>query len=147
MASLISAEEINNFHQAINDHFDTFKRLITVHKTPVKRIIISTANPQIVGYQTDSVEEQIEYVSQSENFYAIVKYEDSNNQDLVEQIQIKTKNPIISIKVKSDARNYMLNGKTEKITFDDKSFNVVSADIVKNYQGLKYYLFYLEETK
>ena len=100
MASLISAEEINNFHQAINDHFDTFKRLITVHKTPVKRIIISTANPQIVGYQTDSVEEQIEYVSQSENFYAIVKYEDSNNQDLVEQIQIKTNNPIISIKVK-----------------------------------------------
>ena len=147
MASLISAEEINNFHQAINDHFDTFKRLITVHKTPVKRIIISTANPQIVGYQTDSVEAQIEYVSQSENFYAIVKYEDSNNQDLVEQIQIKTKNPIISIKVKSDARNYMLNGKTEKITFDDKSFNIVSADIVKNYQGLKYYLFYLEETK
>ena len=147
MASLISAEEINNFHQAINDHFDTFKRLITVHKTPVKRIIISTANPQIVGYQTDSVEEQIEYVSQSENFYAIVKYEDSNNQDLVEQIQIKTNNPIISIKVKSDARNYILNGKTEKIIFDDKSFNVVSADIVKNYQGLKYYLFYLEETK
>jgi hypothetical protein len=147
MASLISAEEINNFHEAINNHFDTFKRLITVHKTPVKRITISTANPQIVGYQTDSVEEQIEYVSQSENFYAIVKYEDRNNQDIVEQIQIKTNNQIVSIKVKSDARNYILNSKTEKITLDDKSFNVVSTDIIKNYQGLMYYLFYLEETK
>ena len=147
MASLISAEEINNFHEAINNHFDTFKRLITVHKTPVKRITISTANPQIVGYQTDSVEEQIEYVSQSENFYAIVKYEDRNNQDIVEQIQIKTNNQIVSIKVKSDARNYILNSKTEKITLDDKSFNVVGTDIIKNYQGLMYYLFYLEETK
>jgi hypothetical protein len=147
MASLILSAEIAAYQEAVNDHFDTFKRLITVHKTPVKRIIISTTNPQIVGYQTDSVEEQIEYVSQSENFYAIVKYEDKNSQDLVEQIQIKTNNPIVSIKVKNDTRNYILNGKTEKITFDDKSFNVVSTDIVKNYQGLKYYLFYLEETK
>jgi hypothetical protein len=147
MASLILSSEIAAYKQAINDHFDTFKRLITVHKTPVKRITISTANPQIVGYQTDSVEEQIEYVSQSENFYAIVKYEDRNNQDIVEQIQIKTNNQVVSIKVKSDARNYILNSKTEKITFDDKSFNVVSADIIKNYQGLIYYLFYIEETK
>ena len=147
MASFLSAGDIAAFHNDVNTHFDTFKRLITVHKTPVKRITISTSNPQMIGYQIYSVEEQIEYVPESQDFHAIIKYENRVTPDLVEQIQIKTSNPIVSIKVKSDARNYILNGDTEKITFDDKSFNVVSTDIVKSYQGLKYYLFYLEETK
>lgn len=147
MASFLSAGDIAAFHNDVNTHFDTFKRLITVHKTPVKRIIISTSNPQMIGYQSDSVEEQIEYVPESQDFYAIIKYENSVTPDLVEQIQIKTSNPVVSIKVKSDARDYISEGSTEKITFDDKSFNVISTDIVKSYQGLKYYLFYLEETK
>jgi len=147
MASFLSAADIAAFQNDVNTHFDTFKRLITVHKTPVKRIIISTANPQMIGYQSDSVEEQIEYVPESQDFYAIIKYENSVTPDLVEQIQIKTSNPVVSIKVKSDARDYISEGSTEKITFDNKSFNVVSTDIVKSYQGLKYYLFYLEETK
>jgi len=147
MASLILSTEKAAYHQAINDHFDTFKRLITVHKTPAKKIIISTSNPQMIGYQNDSVEGQIEYTPESQNFYAIIKYENNNTPDLVEQIQIKTTNPIVSIKVKSDARNYILNGSIEKITFDNKSFNVITADIIKNYQGLEYYYFYLEETK
>lgn len=147
MASFLSAGDVAAFHNDVNTHFDTFKRLITVHKTPVKRITISTANPQMIGYQTDSVEEQIEYVPESQDFYAIIKYENSVTPDLIEQIQIKTSNPVVSIKVKSDARDYISEGSTEKITFDDKSFNVISTDIVKSYQGLKYYLFYLEETK
>jgi len=147
MASFFSASDIAGFHNDVNTHFDTFKRLLTIHKTPVKRVTISTANPQMIGYQTDSVEEQIEYVPESQDFYAIIKYENRATPDLVEQIQIKTSNPIVSIKVKSDARNYILNGSTEKVTFDEKSFNIISTDIVKSYQGLKYYLFYLEETK
>lgn len=147
MASFLSAGDIAAFHNDINTHFDTFKRLITVHKTPAKRITISTSNPQMIGYQNDSVEEQIEYVPESQDFYAIIKYENSVIPDLVEQIQIKTSNPVVSIKVKSDARDYISEGSTEKITFDDKSFNVISSDIVKSYQGLKYYLFYLEETQ
>jgi len=147
MASFLSAGDIAAFHNDINTHFDTFKRLITVHKTPVKRITISTSNPQMIGYQTDSVEEQIEYVPESQDFYAIIKYENRTTPDLVEQLQIKTTNPVVSIKVKSDTRDYILNGRTEKITFDNKSFNVITTDIVKSYQGLKYYLFYLEETK
>lgn len=147
MASFLSAGDIAAFHNDVNTHFDTFKRLITVHKTPVKRITISTSNPQMIGYQSDSVEEQIEYVPESQDFYAIIKYENSVTPDLVEQIQIKTSNPVVSIKVKSDARDYISEGATEKITFDNKSFNVITTDIVKSYQGLKYYIFYLEETK
>jgi len=147
MASFLSAGDIAGFHKDVNTHFDTFKRLLTVHKAPVKKISVSVENPQVLGYETNSVEQQFEYELRSSDFYAIIAYENERRPDLVEQVQIKTNNPLVSIKVQKDARDYILNGKTEKITFDDKSFNVVSTDIVKNYQGLKYYLFYLEETK
>jgi len=147
MASLISAQEIADFHQAINDHFDTFKRNITVYKTPIKKIISSEINPQMIGYEENSIEEQIEYVAQSQNFEAIIAYQDPMKLDLIEQIQIKTNSPVVSIKVKKEARDYIINDKTEKITFDDKSFNLITNDIVKNYQGLVYYFFYLEEIK
>ena len=147
MASFLSAGDIAGFHKDVNTHFDTFKRLLTVHKTPVKKISVSVENPQVLGYETNSVEQQFEYEPRNSDFYAIISYETEKRPDLVEQIQIKTHNPLVSIKVQKETRDYILNGKTEKITFDDKSFNVVSTDIVKNYQGLKYYLFYLEETK
>jgi hypothetical protein len=147
MASLISAQEIADYHQAINDHFDTFKRNITVHKTPIKKIISSITNPQMIGYQDNSIEQQIEYVPQSQNFEAIIAYQDPFNVDIVEQIKIKTNSPIISIKVKKNARDYILDDKTEKIAFDEKTFKVASNDIIKNYQGLIYYVFYLEEIK
>jgi len=147
MASFLSAGDIAGFQKDVNTHFDTFKRLLTVHKTPVKKITVSIQNPQVLGYETNSVEQQFEYEPRSSDFYAIISYETERRPDIIEQIQIKTNNPLVSIKVQKDARDYILNGKTEKITFDDKSFNVVSTDIVKNYQGLKYYLFYLEETK
>jgi len=147
MASLISAQEIADFHQAINDHFDTFKKSLTVHKTPLKKIISSTNNPQMIGYQDNSIQEQIEYIAQNQSFDAIIAYQDPFNVDVVEQIKIKTNSPIVSIKVKKVARDYIIDDKTEKITFNEKTFKVASNDIIKNYQGLIYYLFYLEEIK
>ena len=147
MASLISAQEIADFQQAVNDHFDTFKRSLTVHKTPLKKIISSATNPQMIGYQDNSIQEQIEYVAQNQSFDAIIAYQDPFNVDVVEQIKIKTNSPLVSIKVKKNARDYILDDKTEKITFDSKTFKLVSNDVIKNYQGLIYYLFYLEEVK
>ena len=56
----------------------------------------------------------------------------------------KVYSQIVKIKVKSDAKDYINNGLTEKITFDDKTFKIISPEVPKNYQGLKYYCFYLE---
>jgi len=145
MASLVSSQGINNIHLAVNNHFDTFKRSIVVHKAPMKKIISSIVSPQLIGYQENSIEEQIEYIAQNETFEAIIAYTDPFNVDIVDQIKIRTSSPIVSIKVKKETRDYILNDKTEKITFDNKSFKLISNDIVKSYQGLLYYLFYLEE--
>ena len=53
MASLILSSEIAAYKQAINDHFDTFKRSITVHKQPIKNILQNTTN-QLLGYEENS---------------------------------------------------------------------------------------------
>lgn len=147
MPSLISAAEISAYHQAINDHFDTFKRVFTVHKEPIKNIVQENAN-QILGYQEDSNLVNYTYTPRSQSFYGIIRYNVAGeNLPIDPQIKIKFPDQIIEIKVKLDARNYINQDITEKITFDNKSFNLVSTDIVKNYQGLIFYVFYLKEIK
>ena len=149
MASLISTQEIADYHQAINDHFDTFKRSITIHKEPIKKIISSPSSfGPVIGYEDNAISEKIEYIPRSQSFEALIDYDagKGNIKDVVDLKVFMSANTV-SIKVKKEARDYILNDKTEKITFDNKSFNLLSQDVVKNYLGLIYYLFYLEETK
>jgi hypothetical protein len=147
MASFLNAAEIDAYHQAINDHFDTFKRSITVHKEPIKNILQNTTN-QLLGYQEDSNIVDYTYTPRNQTFDAIINYNLSKeNLQIDEEIKLKFPNQIVEIKVKENAKNYINQDVTEKITFDDKTFNLISTDIVKNYQGLIYYVYYLNETK
>ena len=147
MASLISAAEISNYHNAINDHFDTFKRQITVHKEPIKNITQNTTN-QSLGYQEDSNIVDYTYIPRNESFDAIISYDvKAENLLLDNELKLKFPNQLVEIKVKQLARDYINNDATEKITFYNKNFNLVSSDVIKNYQGLMYYAFYLKETR
>jgi hypothetical protein len=146
MPSLITAAEISQYHTAINDHFDTFKREITVHKEPIKDIVQTTTN-QMLGYQEDSNIVDYTYTSRNQNFYAIVKYNiRGENLPIDSELKLRFADQFVEIKVKEDAKNYIDQDRTEKITFDNKAFNVVSSAIVKNYLGLSYYVYYLKET-
>ena len=51
-----------------------------------------------------------------------------------------------TIKVKEDARDYIKDGKTEKITFDDKTFELASTDKVQRFLDSEYYVFNLKLT-
>lgn len=147
MPSLISASEISAYHQAINDHFDTFKRSIVVHKEPIKNIVQNTQS-QLLGYEENSNLVDYSYTPRNQSFEAIINYNVSKeNLPIDEEIKLKFPDQIVEIKVKEPARNYINTDITEKITFDNKNFNVISTDIVKNYQGLIYYVFYLRETR
>lgn len=147
MASLITASEISAYHQAINDHFDTFKRTITVHKEPIKNII-QQSQGQMLGYDENSNIVDYTYTPRSQNFDAIIRYNIAGeNLPVDNELKIKFPSQFVEIKVKSTARTYINTDRTEKITFDGKSFNVASTDIVKNYQGLIYYIYYLVETR
>jgi len=140
---LFTSREIIDFHAAVNSHFDTFKRNIIIHKEP-KKNILNQNSYNLLGYY-ENPEAEITYVTENKCFPAIIKY-DPGAKDLEGIIDLTTKTykQIVKIKVKSDAKDYINNGLTEKITFDDKTFKVISPEIPRNYQGLKYYCFYLE---
>lgn len=143
-SSLLTAQEVNEFQNAVNDHFETFKRLITVHKAPTKVISLVNEENQALGYNNQALKESVQYTPRNATFYAIIQYNPKGSIENISDIKSDIMDQVIKIKVKQDARDYIMNDKTERITFDDKVFKLISNDILKNYQGLKYYNFYLE---
>ena len=149
MASLLNETEKNNLTPLIEDLFDTFARDIVVHKEP-KKIIKNINTNSLAGYDESSNIENYEYIPECQTFKAKIKYE--NEQDLEAARFISLRNllsqGVVKIKVRKDARDYILDGrKTEKIEFDNKSFNIISDDSVKKFFNTVYYVFYLQTTK
>ena len=147
MASLISNEEKLKLAGMFNDIFDTFKREIVIHKEP-KKIINTINTSRLFGYGDHADVVNYEYIPISETFYAIVKYNEKQTTNFVEEINSQISLGTVNIKVQKDCRDFIMNGKTEKITFDDKTFNVVSDDAVKSFlNATEYFLFQLEVTQ
>lgn len=147
MADFLSSTDKKWFADSATAWFDTFKRQITIHKEPIKTIK-NNINTQLVGYgqngQTKS--EQIQYTPRNQNFYAVIKYNNNQDLNLISDINAYvTSQNYTSIIVDSNARNYINKDKTEKITFDDKSFNVISKGTTKYYFLIEYYEYVLQE--
>ena len=51
----------------------------------------------------------------------------------------------IRLKVEEDAKNFIVNDKTERVLVDGLSFKVMGSFIVKYFFGVKLYVFDLEE--
>tara|TARA_Y100000310_G_C20006580_1_gene500984 strand:- start:61 stop:501 length:441 start_codon:yes stop_codon:yes gene_type:complete len=146
MADLLSDSDKESFKGSLLDLFDTFSRNITVHKEP-KKVITQINVNTMPGYNESSVPENIEFVPVSSEFPAMVDYGDKQSTETEPTAGVTIPRGQISIKVKQEARDYILNGKTEKIELDSKSFNLISRDAVKYYFGLKLYVFFLEEVQ
>jgi len=147
MASFISANDEAWFSEAATEWFDTFKRIITVHKEPIKKIK-NNIDTQLFGYGQNgqSTSQQIEYIPRSQDFYAVVKYNNNQDLNLIADINayVASQNYVTMI-VDSTARDYIVKEKTEKIVFDGKSFNVISNGTVKYYFTKQYYEFIIKE--
>ena len=102
---------------------------------------------QLLGYEENSNVVDYTYTPRNQSFDAIINYNlAKENLQIDNEIKLKFPNQIVEIKVKENAKNYINQDITEKITFDNKTFNLISTDVIKNYQGLIYYVFYLKET-
>ena len=53
----------------------------------------------------------------------------------------------VRIKVKADCKSYIENGKTERVEFDGKSWDVTTTDAVKRFLDSEFYVYYLERRK
>lgn len=149
MASLLNETEKNNLTPLIEDLFDTFSRDVIIHKEP-KKIIKNINTNSLAGYDENSNIENYEYIPESQTFKAKIKYE---NEQALEAARFGgltnfLSQGVVKIKVRKDARDYILDGrKTEKIEFDSKSFNIISDESVKKFFNTVYYVFYLQTTK
>ena len=147
MANLISDQERAALSSMFNDIFDTFKRDIVVHKEP-KKIINQINTSRIFGYGDYNDAVNYTYAPVNATFSAIIKYNEKQTTDFIEEINSTISMGTASIKVKRDCRDYIINGKPEKGEFDGKVFNVISDDAVKSFlNASEFFIFQLEVTK
>ena len=149
MADLLSEQDREFFRTTLNDLFDTFKRTITVHKEPLKRVL----NPALdvyAGYADTSTPQNIEYIHVSQEIEAIVSYIDTSSSQtsgVDSDLHVRVpKNASVRIKIKEPSRDYIAKGRTERIEVDGKSFNLIGKEAVKYNFGTKLYVYYLEQT-
>tara|TARA_R100000008_G_scaffold86870_1_gene82225 strand:+ start:3683 stop:4123 length:441 start_codon:yes stop_codon:yes gene_type:complete len=146
MPSLISDTEKNNLTGIFNDIFDTFKRTITVHKEP-KRVVDSVNTASLFGYGDPASSVNYTYVPQSGIYDATIRYNLDQTQETLGDIPQYVSEGAVYIKVQREARDYINKGKTEKITFDNKSFKVISEDANKSFLNSEFFVYKLESTK
>lgn len=146
MASLITDAEKTALSGVFDDIFDTFKQNITIHKEPIKTVS-SINESNIFGYGDSSNQVNYTYSAQTGVYPAIIRYTDNQSQDYYSDLNGAIPKGDARIKIKKDCRDFIENGKTERVEFDDKVWNVVSTDSVRKFLDSHYYVYYLERVK
>lgn len=146
MPSLLSALDISSFTGDFQDLFDTFKREILIYKEP-KKVIQNINMNSYHGYGEAAQKTNFTYVPVFEAHKAVVSYKDKQEAEEMGGIGLMYFAGDVRIKVDEDTKNFIRNGKTEKITIDGKDFNLLTEDSIKNFFGLKLYVFHLQQTK
>ena len=146
MASLVSSGEKAALSGVFDDVFDTFKRDVTIYKESVK-ILSSVSEANIFGYGDDSNQLNYTYTAETGVYPALIKYADEQTENYNSNLGAGISNGDVRIKVKKDCRDFINQGKTEKIEFDDKTWNVASEDSVRRFLDSEFFVFYLKRTK
>jgi len=146
MPSLISETEKNNLTGIFNDIFDTFKRDIVVHKEP-KKVISQINTSSLFGYGDPASSVNYTYQPVSGVFQATIRYNLDQETERLGDIPSQVSVGGVFIKVQETARDFINKGKTEKVTFDNKSFKVISEDANKSFLNSKFFVYKLEATK
>lgn len=145
---IVSTGELAVFAQDSLDLFNQVKRAFTVNKEPIRQIITNSNN--YAGYNNDSnTTQEYNFIPVNATFSGVILYDrpyqptqQANNTDL----NVINNQSHVRIKVLRDARDYILNGKTESIIVDDLIYNEFTPPKAANYAGQMYYYFDLKGT-
>ena len=147
MANLLTNTDTSSFTGILADHFDTFKRNIIVYKEPKKVIDIAASNNNVMaGYGESSDPENVSFVTVSGTFPALVNYQGKQDLPYISEVSSNASKGVVKIKIDKEARDYIKDGKTERVVIDSTSFNIISDDKLQNFLGLQYYVYFLEKT-
>lgn len=145
MPSLISDSERANLVSIFTDIFDTFKQEVVVHKEPIK--VINQINlSAIFGYDEHSNETNYDYEAENKTIYGVVRYAANHGFADIDKGALNYIEGDASLKVNKEGRDYINNGKTEKIVIDRKSFNVDGQEVIQRFLDSEFYIFNLKLT-
>jgi hypothetical protein len=149
MSSFISENERQVLTGLLDRTIETFQRNIVVWKEPIKTAIIPpSSTPQGgFGFGDGLVEQQYDYIPVSGVFPAVIRYVGMKH--VGEATPLTNTNsflPIgeVRIKVRQDCYQFIENGKTDKISFDDKDFFFVGKAQTASFLGNSYYQYQLK---
>ena len=145
--SLIDSKSAAEFSKDYDNFFVYFSRPFVVHKEPIK-VLESIQSPTMYGYGSSSDSANYTYIPVNATFNGRIYYNNSRDVDAVNSdLKLVFARGDVTLKVKQDARDYIANGRTIKLEFDGKTWNVITEDIVKKYLNNSYYVYGLEQTK
>ena len=143
MASLITSGEAAALTGIFNDIFDTFKREIVVWKEPIKTVA-TVDDSFMYGYDIPSNVVNYTNSAVSGVFDAVVKYNDQMSKGYDPDLGSYLPEGKVRIKVKPATMRFIESGHTERIDFDEKSFDIKSMKTPKKFLGNEYYVYHLE---
>lgn len=145
--SFINSNTAAEFSNAYDEFFDYFSRSFVVHKEPIK-VIQELENTPLYGYGSSSDSVNYTYLPVTGIFNGRIYYNNSRDTDAVNSdLKLVFARGDVTLKVKQNARDFIANGKTIKLEFDGKTWNVITEDIIKKYLNNSYYVYGLEQTK
>jgi hypothetical protein len=145
--SLIDSKSAAEFSKDYDNFFVYFSRPFVVHKEPIK-VLESIQSPTMYGYGSSSDSANYTYIPVNATFNGRIYYNNSRDVDAVNSdLKLVFARGDVTLKVKQDARDYIANGRTIKLEFDGKTWNVITEDIIKKYLNNSYYVYGLEQTK
>ena len=146
--SFVTANEQAILSGLLDNTFQTFQRDIVVWKTPIKKPINVSQEPQgSFGFGGAPLEQEYEYIPVSGVFPAVVRYASTRHIGEAQVLQdTNSMIPIgeVKIKVRPDCYAFIEDGLTDKISFDDRSFYFVGKPQAASFLGTLYYFYQLK---
>lgn len=150
MPSLLSQSELDQNDVDFNNLFDTFARDITIYKEPLKTPQVVDANSALFGFGENQTQDLFSYTPVSGIYQATIRYPvlmTRNEFRMSEESNIKIPEGGVSIKVRMDCKDFILNGITEKIDVDGRTYYLDSDGRGLPFLKSKFWIFVLKPTK
>ncbi len=152
LSNLITSTQATELSGIFSQHFPLFStdsnNFITIIKAPVQQINNSGADV-LPGYGGDTFNvTDITYNPPVTGVYpAIIIYPHQLNSSQFGQLKFNIDDNQIMVKLEENAKNFILEGKVERIVINDQVYNPELTFKIQSFLGLKYYYFKLTSTK
>ena len=142
----LSTTEQSSIGNDMDTVFDTlsYGRVVTVVKEPLKTLVGSPSQNNVFGFGAEQTDPTYTYTPVSGVFPVILFYPKVPNAPLAPEPNIRVYSGPVSIKVKKDCRDYILNGKTVHLLIDDKTFLIDDDGSRQMVLNSNYFIFNLK---